>query len=137
MDTDAAREQSGSARLRARMRVYTCAPGDDLTLLIDIGALPGERCFVEFIGPIEDSCFFTIAEVARASFIEAGPHEVRIPIPKDAPPGTYQLTGLALVRDNERATDFETNDLLHVFLKIDPRAEKTLDFCILLLRRPG
>lgn len=119
------------------MRVYTCAPGEDLTLLADIGAMPGERCFVEFIGPVEDSCFFTIAEVARGEFSGAAPHELRIPIPKHAPPGTYQLTGLALVRDNEATSDFETNDLLHVFLEINPNAEKTLDPRILLLRRPG
>ena len=119
------------------MRVYKCAPGKDLTLLVDIGALPGERCYVEFIGPVEDCCFFTIAEVARGRIFGSAPHVVVVPIPKDVPPGTYQLTALALMRDDEPASDFETNDLLHVFLEIGPDAVESLDSRILLLRRPG
>ncbi len=137
MGTDAEKGRSGSARLRAKMRVYKCAPGKDLTLLVDIGALPGERCYVEFIGPVEDCCFFTIAEVARGRIFGSAPHVVVVPIPKDVPPGTYQLTALALMRDDEPASDFETNDLLHVFLEIGPDAVESLDSRILLLRRPG
>jgi hypothetical protein len=97
---------------------YYCAPGRDLTMLVNIGAKPGEHAFLQFTGPIEKGSYFTIAERAIERISGPAPHLLHVPIPDNAPEGTYQLRGLSLILGYQSAADFDPSHLMQVFLKV-------------------
>ncbi len=109
---------ASEAETKLNTLTLRCSPGNDLLLQVDVEARPGESVFVQFIGPVENRSYFTIAERACERISAPGPHLLRFSIPMAAPEGTNQMTGLSFVSVDSSPAEFDASELYQVQLQV-------------------